>query len=431
MTRNVALLLIQLFAATFLLLSNVNYVYFVVNAATVSSSEALFSAESKQPIVPNIIHQMYDYQSPNFFLYLSILCVQRYAKPDRHILWVNDEGRYRKGFWEHWQASAQEGTWEKNFTNLLSSGKVEWQYITYPASPPGNSSTWAPEKAHRSDFARMDVLKRMGGIYLDTDAFVIGAFTDTDLLSHEFTLSFDNIVNPDRTAPLRFNNGVILSAPNASFLNVWMKEYAKFNPKSFDYDSSVVPARLAWEYPDLIHLEMSRLSPISFAFQTSTLAEAMTCGIFMKPSPSSSSITTSTSTTATTTTTVKGAIWHPRWSGEHRSFTYAGTEPDEYMYRAVSQKLVLHLTMSAVRGICMMRKTLNSPQDLEVMPSLLGRVLRIALYGHDSFDYEPLLRAPEEEKLSAWKKCRDAMGMHATYDADDKSRQQYQQLFIQ
>jgi hypothetical protein len=67
------------------------------------------------------------------------------------------------------------------------------------------------------------------------------------------------------------NNGVLLSAPNSSYLGQWMGEYALFNPNSFDFDSSVVPFRLAMQHPDLVHVEMSRISPISFAFQTSVL----------------------------------------------------------------------------------------------------------------------------------------------------------------
>jgi len=42
---------------------------------------------------------------------------------------------------------------------------------------------------------------------------------------------------------------------------------------------SVVPFRLATQFPDLVNIEMSRLSPISYSFQTSVLAEAITCGI--------------------------------------------------------------------------------------------------------------------------------------------------------
>lgn len=78
----------------------------------------------------------------------------------------------------------------------------------------------------------------------------------------------------------------------------------------------------------------------------------------------------------------------------------------------------------------MMRKNLGRPEDLANLPSLLGRIFRIALYGGDSFDYELLAGASAADKLAAWKRCRDSMGMHATYDPDDKSRQQYQPMYV-
>jgi hypothetical protein len=77
----------------------------------------------------------------------------------------------------------------------------------------------------------------------------------------------------------------------------------------------------------------------------------------------------------------------------------------------------------------MLRKNLGGPQDLENMPSFLGRIFRIAMYGVDNFDYLQLVKATDDAKLDAWKKCRNAFGMHATYDFDDTSRQQYQLNF--
>ena len=48
------------------------------------------------------------------------------------------------------------------------------------------------------------------------------------------------------------------------------------------------------------------------------------------------------------------------------------------------------INQSICRGICMLRKNLNSPSDLSKMPSLLGRIFRIAMYGRDDFDYAAL-----------------------------------------
>lgn len=362
--------------------------------------------------VPNIVHQTYDYQSPNFFLFLSIMTVQRFLRPDKHILWVNDEGRYRRGHWESWQKRAAPDSWERVFVDLLSNGSVEARLRTFPAHPPGNTSTFAPNKAHRSDFVRMAALQEMGGIYLDTDAYALRSLDE--LRVHDFVLGFDNIVNPDPLAPKRLNNGVLLSKPQAAFLDLWMKEYAKFNPSSFDHDSSVVPYRLATQYPDLVHIEWNRLSPTSFGFQTSVVADALTCGLYVPPTAAS-----------------PAAIWYPRYLPDKKAFTFEGTQPDSYMARMLENKLVLHLTMSQVRGICMMRKQLNSPADLQKLPSFLGHVFRTAYFGRDDYDYS----ISAAEGLSRYKECRDFLGMYTPPEVLQEhehwvphQRQQYQLL---
>lgn len=76
----------------------------------------------------------------------------------------------------------------------------------------------------------------------------------------------------------------------------------------------------------------------------------------------------------------------------------------------------------------MMRKYLSSPEDLEKMPSLLGRIFRIAIWGKDNYDYSRYYSMSNEEKSAVWDTCRNTLGMHATPDVDDKSRQQYTEL---
>ena len=84
----------------------------------------------------------------------------------------------------------------------------------------------------------------------DTDSFPTRSLDG--LREHNFTISYDNIINPDQTAPKRLNNGVLLSSPGAAFLQHWSRTYATFNPRSWDHHSSVVPFKLAMEYPDLV-----------------------------------------------------------------------------------------------------------------------------------------------------------------------------------
>ena len=53
-------------------------------------------------IVPDIVHQTYDYKSPSLFLFLSLASVRVYHNPSTFYFWVNDEGRYRTGHWNGW-----------------------------------------------------------------------------------------------------------------------------------------------------------------------------------------------------------------------------------------------------------------------------------------------------------------------------------------
>lgn len=297
-----------------------------------ASSLLLLLLDATAGLIPDIVHQIYDYNSPNFFLYLSLQCVQTYMRPAQHIVWINSEGRQRKQQWHNWldkhSSISTQYTWEANFTSLFNSGKVEARFIVFPSTPPGNDSVYVSNKAHRSDFMRMQLLQSFGGVYLDTDAFVTSY--DIHLLrEHEFVLGFDNIVFPkEDRVPHKLNNGVILSMPNASFLELWRNRYRSFDPSQWDMHSSIVPYELAMAYPDLIHIETHRISPFSFGFQTAKAAIALVCGI-MDP--------------------LNGTIWSPRYDKSTKSYTYEDTTPDPYIYRSLSKKVVLHLTMSQVR----------------------------------------------------------------------------------
>jgi len=356
-------------------------------------------ADGSGNVVPNVVHQIYDYQSPNFFMFLSLQCTQHFLKPDKHLLWVNDEGRYRMQHWNSWldqaskQLSKNPPPWEARFAEQIKQGKIEPKFLTFPAHPPGNESIFVSNKAHRSDFVRLSALIKEGGVYLDTDVFPTSSQLHT-LRIFNFTIAYDNVINPNKLAPKRMNNGVLLASPGAPFLRLWSSAYASFDPNSWDMHSSIVPFNLAMEYPDLVHVEMNRLSPVSFAFQTAAAAAALTCGILLPN---------------------ETAILHPRWDRTLKSYTFQGVVPDKGLYKRLHDKFVLHLTMTGVRGVNMMRKSLGSPDDLKYLPSLLGSIFRQAYFGVDSFDYAAV-SANTEEQTKAWKSCRDHMGMHSSPD---------------
>lgn len=253
---------------------------------------------------------------------------------------------------------------------------------------------------------RFKILQEEGGIYLDTDAF---PFRNMDeLRRHEFTISYDNVVNSDKRAVdrFRFNNGVMLSAPKARFLRVWEKTYFNFDPSQFGHHSSVVPFHLATQYPDLVHVEWNRLAPISFGLQTSEAAAVVTCG-FLLPK--------------------YHMIWYPRPSTDGNNNNE--WVEDTHVHDSIQHKLVLHLTMSGVRGIAMLRQNLGQ-DDLQSMPSLLGHIFR-QVYGNDTYDYQSLYELYDsrhtektrKKALDLWRGCREMLGMHTPLESKSKRKQ--------
>jgi len=75
------------------------------------------------------------------------------------------------------------GSWEYDLKSLINNGTVQVHFITFPLSPPGNDSLYVPQHAFRSDFVRMNALALYGGIYIDTDAFVVKSMVSNGCLN--------------------------------------------------------------------------------------------------------------------------------------------------------------------------------------------------------------------------------------------------------
>lgn len=358
---------------------------------------ALVSAETGEYLIPNIVHQTYDYKKPRHFFYMSLLSVQHFQKPDRHILWINAEGHHRAN-WEHWLEEASQPraqAWEHEFADFIKNGTIEAKLVVYPVHPPNMNDTYVTDKVHRSDFLRMNVLRDMGGIYIDGDVLILKPMDE--LRRFHFVTTGDNVVNPNKKAAnaRRLNTGIILCEPHAKFLKVWESNY-QYDPAkySWEHHASVIPYELMLEYPDLIHVETNRLSPVSYGLSTSEAAAALTCGLLL---PS------------------KKAIWYPTaLPGQAHAFH---DKPDSYLYATLQSKIMIHLTMSHVPKISMLRQWLGGPQDFAFMPSWLGRIFRLSTYkGQDDYDYaknERLLESGDTQTaLKMWEECRGQLGMN-------------------
>lgn len=89
--------------------------------------------------------------------------------------------------------------------------------------------------AHQSDIARLQILRREGGIYLDLDTIIFRRFDD---------------LLPNRTVMARQGtrglcNAFIMSQAQAPFLETWWSCYANFSDDDWDYHSVVLPGLLS------------------------------------------------------------------------------------------------------------------------------------------------------------------------------------------
>lgn len=105
--------------------------------------------------------------------------------------------------------------------------------------------------AHKADVIRMLGLYHVGGIYLDLDTICCRSLEP--LRQHEFVMGVQATI-PGATGGLC--NAVMVSAPGAKFLKMWLARYSSFRSKGrdalWDFHSVRLPVRLAARYPDLI-----------------------------------------------------------------------------------------------------------------------------------------------------------------------------------
>jgi hypothetical protein len=66
-------------------------------------------------------------------------------------------------------------------------------------------------------------------------------------MNHTFTLSHEEDTS--------LSNGLILSAPNATFISHWLAGYRTYTAAKWCYHSTNLPYKLSLKFPDLIHVE--------------------------------------------------------------------------------------------------------------------------------------------------------------------------------
>jgi len=186
-------------------------------------------------MIPNIIHFCFG-MKPDFggrpFSYLHYLAIKS----------ASEVNRPEKIFF-HYHYEPR-GLWWKKAKPFLTLNQIE--------APQEIFGRPLKHYAHQSDVVRLDALIKHGGIYLDSDVICLKSFSP--LLKHEFVMG----IQPGRG----LCNAVMLASPSSQFLKIWYDEYRWFRSEGKDEfweeHSVILPARLAEEHPDLIHIEEQR-----------------------------------------------------------------------------------------------------------------------------------------------------------------------------
>lgn len=173
--------------------------------------------------IPNRYHFIFFNPAPAFhsrpFLfihYLTIVACQEINRPDAINFYCDREP---SGVW--WERA-------RPYLRVIHLEPAEQIYGIHLQHP-----------AHKADVARLQILLRTGGIYLDLDVLCLRSFapllTGKVVMGEEYNMGLCN--------------AVILASPDAAFLKRWISCYRTFLAKDWNYHSVQLPKRLATAFP--------------------------------------------------------------------------------------------------------------------------------------------------------------------------------------
>ncbi|XP_052672892.1 uncharacterized protein LOC128155296 isoform X1 [Crassostrea angulata] len=175
--------------------------------------------------VPNIVHYIwFGSLSFEFMHFVSFLSAYKYQNPCM-ILFFHD--MLPSGIW-----------W-----NLLR--QTVPNFVLVRVTPPTHiSGRKIKFIQHKADIFRLQILKEYGGIYLDTDQYILR--------------SLDEFRNNECTMGVAHDGSVgsalIIAARNSRFVQKWIESYRSYDPESWGGNSVTMAKRLAEKFPDLVRL---------------------------------------------------------------------------------------------------------------------------------------------------------------------------------
>ncbi|MFA6980162.1 MAG: glycosyltransferase [Ignavibacteriaceae bacterium] len=178
-------------------------------------------------MIPNIIHYIYGLEENfggkpfSFINYLAVLTASVLNSPQKIYFHYHFEP---VGYW-----------WDKA-KELLTLKRIEQRNVIF-----GNKLI---HYAHKADVARLEILMKYGGIYLDIDVICVNSFNPL--------LEYDCVLGREENVGLC--NAVILCKANSEFISRWYDSYKFFEEDKWNYHSVKLPQVLARRHLDEIHI---------------------------------------------------------------------------------------------------------------------------------------------------------------------------------
>lgn len=173
--------------------------------------------------VPNVVHYIWIGSLPFEFMYfVSFLSAYKYQNPCL-ILFFHD--MLPSGIW--WNLLRQ------TVPNIVL------VRITPPSHISGREIIFTQ---HKADILRLHILKEYGGIYLDTDQYILR--------------SLDEFRNNDCTMGVahdgEMGSALIIATRHSKFIQKWIASYRSYDQKSWGGNSVIMAKKLAEKFPDLV-----------------------------------------------------------------------------------------------------------------------------------------------------------------------------------
>ena len=188
-------------------------------------------------VVPNKVHYVwYADKNVNFTFqqYLSVLSVHRFQKPD--------------GIFFHTNMPPSGEYWNETL-------KIPKFYVVNRKRPKeifGVQMKKPVFETSDSDISRVKILMEEGGIYLDTDVWVIRSL---DPLR-----KYDCVMGEEMSNSLAIGGSIVLANKGSVFLKLWMEHFLfDYRVESWAYNSVIVPTKLYQQYPNILHVEKEKL----------------------------------------------------------------------------------------------------------------------------------------------------------------------------